>query len=131
MAMNTSKDKERWVTMKGRHLLIKAGESPEEAWARESEKLADKRDREISANEKQAKELNAEKNGNVGKVNYSVERNDEGVFLVSKVGNKIEKSKINHPEDIEKATVKLTGKGLVYLKRDPNMLKLLKGLNKK
>ena len=130
MAMNTSKDKERWVTMNGRHLLIKNGESPEEAWARESAKLADKRDREISANEKQAKELNAEKN-NLSKTSYSIENSSNGVFLVSKLGDKVEKNKINHPEDPEKATVKLTGLGLVYIKKNPNMLKLLKGLKKK
>lgn len=121
-------NKDRWVTMNGRHLLIKAGETPEEAYDREVKDIAksesDRRDKEIAEREKNTQALTAEKNGNGAKL--SIEDGKGGVFLVSKVGDKLTRNKIIDPDNPEKARVKLTGRGLVYLKKDPNMLRLLK-----
>ena len=120
-------NKDRWVTMNGRHLLIKKGETPEEAWERDSKEIAksesDRRDKEIAEREANTKALTAEMNGESTK--YSIENGKDGAYLVSKVGDKLMKSKIIDADDPEKARVKLTGRGLVYLKKDPNMLKLL------
>ena len=129
-------NKDRWVTMNGRHLLIKAGETPEEAYDREVKDTAnseiDRRDKEIAEREKNTKALTAEKNAlpsfSQGGVTYSMEKGNGGVYLNSKVGDKLTKTKVNHPNDPDRATVKLTGKGLVYIKDYPKMLKLLKNL---
>lgn len=121
-------NKDRWVTMNGRHFLIKAGETPEEAYDKAIKETAksesDRQAKEIAEREARTKALTAEKNGESTK--YSVENGKGGVFLVSKVGDKLTKNRILDPEDPEKARVKLTGKGLIYLKKYPNMLKLLK-----
>ena len=131
-------DKERWVTVNGRHLLVKAGETPEQAWARSSKETAkeesDRRDKEIAEREKNTKALTAEKNAEQGGgkapakdgATYSIEGSGNGAVLVIKEGDKVSKNKILDANDPEKARVKLTGKGLVYLKKNPNMLKLLK-----
>ena len=128
-------NKDRWITMNGRHVLIKAGETPEQALARESKTLAksesDRRDKEIAEQEKNTKVLTAEKNsGNSytakDGTSYSIEDGKGGVVLVAVKGSSITKNKILDPKDPDKARVKLTGKGLVYLKQNPNMLKLLK-----
>ena len=131
-------DRDRWVTINGRHLLVKAGETTEQAWSRSNKEIAksesDRQDKEIAEREKSTKALTAEKNdekGGDGKfftakdgTVYSVEGN--GAILVTKNGDKVTKNKILDANDPEKARVKLTGKGLVYLKNNPNMLKLLK-----
>jgi hypothetical protein len=133
-------DKERWVTMNGRHLLVKAGETPEQAWARNSKETAkeesDRRDKEIAEREKNTKALTAEKNGEQGGDKkfvtskdgnvYAIEGSGNSAVLVIKNGDKVSKNKILDANDPEKARVKLTGKGIVYLKKNPNMLKLLK-----
>ncbi len=129
-------NKDRWVTMNGRHLLIKAGETPEEAYEREVKETAnseiDRKEKEIAEREKQTEKFTAEKNANEAPtytrdgVTYSIERSKGGVYLNSKIGNKLTKNKIINAHDFDKASVKLTGKGLIYLKNDPNMLKLLK-----
>lgn len=131
-------DKDRWVTINGRHLLVKAGETTEQAWSRSNKEIAksesDRHDKEIAEREKNTKALTAEKNDEKGGDSkfftakdgtvYSVEGN--GTILVTKNGDKVTKNKILDANDPEKARVKLTGKGLVYLKNNPNMLKLLK-----
>lgn len=125
-------NKDRWVTMNGRHLLIKAGETPEEAYDKAIKETAksesDRQDKEIAEREAKTKALTAEMNGQGTK--YSIENGKGGVFLVSKVGDKLTKNRVLDPEDPEKARVKLTGKGLIYLKKYPNMLKLLKNSKK-
>lgn len=125
-------NKDRWVTMNGRHLLIKAGETPEEAYDKAIKETAksesDRQAKEIAEREARTKALTAEKNGDGAK--YSIENGKGGVFLVSKVEDKLTKNRILDPEDPEKARVKLTGKGLIYLKRYPNMLRLLKNSKK-
>lgn len=129
-------NKDRWVTMNGRHLLIKAGETPEEAYDRNIKETAnseiDRQEKEIAEREKQTEKLTAEKNANEAPtytkdgVTYSIERGNGGVYLGMKSGKGFTKNKILSPNDPEKARVKLTGKGLIYLKSDPKMLKLLK-----
>ena len=121
-------NKDRWVTMNGRHLLIKAGETPEEAYDRDIKETAksesDRQAKEIAEREATTKALTAEKNG--GGIKYSIENGKGGAFLVSQIGDKLVKNRILDFDDPEKARVKLTGRGLIYLKKDPNMLKLLK-----
>ena len=126
----------KWVTMHGRHVYLEDGQTLEQALAKDAKKVAkeesDRREREIAEREKNTEKFTAEKNANEAPtytkdgVTYSIERGKGGVYLNSKIGNKLTKSKISNPNDLKKATVKLTGKGLVYIRKDPNMLKLLK-----
>jgi len=126
----------KWVTMHGRHVYIEDGQTVEQALARDSKKFAkeeaDRREKEIAEREKNTEKLTAEKNANEAPtytkdgVTYSIERSKDGVYLTRKIGDKLTKSKISNADDIKKASVKLTGEGLVYLSKDPNMLKLLK-----
>ena len=126
----------KWITMHGRHVYLEDGQTVEQALAKSSKKFAkeeeDRREKEIAEREKEVEKLTAEKNANEAPtytkdgVTYSIERGKGGVYLNSRIGNKLTKSKISNPNDFENATVKLTGKGLIYLKKDPNMLKLLK-----
>ena len=124
----------KWITVNGRHLLLKDGETPEQALARDSKEFAksevDRQEKEIAEREKNTKALTAERNGTSpfpkDGTKYSVEIGKDGRYLVMKKGDAITRNKILSPENPEKARVKLTGKGLVYLKADPNMLKLLK-----
>ena len=128
-------NKDRWVTMNGRHLLIKAGETPEEAYERDVKETAksesDRQQREIAEREKATQKLTAEKNevptytAKDG-TTYSIEQGKGGVYLGISKGGKISKNKIEHPEDIEKATVKLTGKGIVFIKDNPELFRLFK-----
>lgn len=125
-----------WVTINGRHTLIKEGETVEQALKRESKDTAkseaDRREREIAEREKQTQKLTAEKNANEAPtytkdgVTYSIERGNGGVYLGMRSGKSYTKAKIMSPNDPDEARVKLTGKGLVYLKKNPHMLKLLK-----
>ena len=126
----------KWITMHGRHVYLEDGQTVEQALAKDSKKFAkeeaDRREKEIEEREKNTEKLTAEKNANElptytkDGVTYSIQRSKGGVYLTSKIGNKLTKSKINNANDLKTASVKLTGKGLVYLSKDPNMLKLLK-----
>lgn len=126
----------KWITMHGRHVWLEDGQTVEQALAKDAKKFAkeeeDRREKEIAEREKNTEKLTAEKNANEALtytkdgVTYSIERSKGGVYLNSKAGNKLTKSKISNAGDLNKASVKLTGKGVVYLKKDPNMLKLLK-----
>ena len=125
----------KWITMHGRHVFMEDGQTVQQALAKNYKDFAkeeeDRREKEIAEREKNTEKLTAEKNANEtptytkGGVTYSIERTKGGVYLNSKVGNKLTKSKISNANDPKKASVKLTGKGVVFLNKDPNMLKLL------
>ena len=134
--MANAKPAGKWITMHGRHVYMEDGQTVEQALAKVDKKFAkeeaDRREKEIAEREKETEKLTAEKNANESPtykkdgVVYSIERSKGGVYLNSKIGNKLTKSKISNANDPNKASVKLTGKGVVFLKDNPNMLKLLK-----